>query len=702
MYALHLVRWKMSDQIEQVNLPPGWDCRYDARTGRYYYVNLFTKTTTWEDPRSRIRQLQTGAPLHISNDNISVQPMHGSPYHVYPSSNSFYPAQQAFQNPPSGVPSLTASPNFATKLQQQQLELAQMARSSPHTPRMGLGRNVMQETSFSSNVSAADTDATVAKINSMFPTVPETHIRMLLKKYYNREAVVISALQVEKHPLTTPGPYSTPPLPQRHFHNTAMGVVSAFQMTPVLGGRSEVSTSRTGSPIPRPASCASGSYYGYQHGSPRSNGIDIRYSSPKPHSSPKMKLRYLKSFFPKAEETLILDVLANADNNVQTASQALIKLGYEKREQQTAQRSSSRKGSEKDGHGESGRSETPPVKPKTPDEMKKIKARLQAKYKDIAERIISMALESVDYSEDRAKQILNIVIQEDKEKKKSVKIDAPYKPEEDKENAQTNSTTPSRSNSTSSPRRSRAKKANANSDDHSVGSEAELVVGSNSPTDPATIHHKEDQTSEDNENEASIQITTSTSSTAIINDSPPPPISSSPSRQQRGTANNYNQQQQQQNSGTDLNNNSNYVAPAAVGVASSTGKQSRTRAKGDHAKNSSSEDELDGLTGATSSKSDSMNAYNAARITTKGPNTKLFRGPNDDLLLADYVTWNGANPDLARGSQKLAMGPDRSIRIDRTYKAHGANGDLCKGPAGLAKGSIYAQLNCTMKDVKCN
>ncbi|XP_058463823.1 uncharacterized protein LOC131438055 isoform X5 [Malaya genurostris] len=556
----------MSDHIDQVNLPPGWDCRYDSRTGRYYYVNLFTKTTTWEDPRSRIRQLQTGAPLHISNDNISVQPVHGSPYHVYPSSNSFYPAQQAFQNPPSGVPSLTASPNFATKLQQQQLELAQMARSSPHTPRMGLGRTVMQETSFSSNISAADTDATVAKINSMFPTVPETHIRMLLKKYYNREAVVISALQVEKHPLTTPGPYSTPPLPQRHFHNTAMGVVSAFQMTPVLGGRSEVSTSRTGSPIPRPASCASGSYYGYQHGSPRSNGIDIRYSSPKPHSSPKMKLRYLKSFFPKAEETLILDILANADNNVQTASQALIKLGYEKREQQAVQRSSSRKGSEKEGHSEPSRSETPPAKPKTPEEMKKIKARLQSKYKDIAERIILMALESVDYSEDRAKQILNIVIQEDKDKKKSVKIDAPHKPEEDKENAHENSATPRYS---------------------------------------------------------------------IF-------------------------------------------------------------------RNSSSEDELDGPKGVAAPKSDPMNGYSAARIATKGPNTKLFRGPNDDLLLADYVTWNGANPDLARGSQKLALGPDRSIRIDRTYKAHGANGDLCKGPAGLAKGSIYAQLNCAMKDVKCN
>ena len=46
-----------------------------------------------------------------------------------------------------------------------------------------------------------------------------------------------------------------------------------------------------------------------------------------------------------------------------------------------------------------------------------------------------MALESVDYSEERAKKILNIVIQEDRDKKKSVKIEAPHKAEEDKENA---------------------------------------------------------------------------------------------------------------------------------------------------------------------------------------------------------------------------------------------------------------------------
>lgn len=42
--------------------------------------------------------------------------------------------------------------------------------------------------------------------------------------------------------------------------------------------------------------------------------------------------RYLKSVFPKAEETLILDVLANKDNNVQKASEELIFMGFTKKE----------------------------------------------------------------------------------------------------------------------------------------------------------------------------------------------------------------------------------------------------------------------------------------------------------------------------------------------------------------------------------
>lgn len=41
-----------------------------------------------------------------------------------------------------------------------------------------------------------------------------------------------------------------------------------------------------------------------------------------------------------------------------------------------------------------------------------VKNELQLKYAGIPERIIAMALESVDFSVDKAKQILNIVVEE--------------------------------------------------------------------------------------------------------------------------------------------------------------------------------------------------------------------------------------------------------------------------------------------------
>lgn len=41
--------------------------------------------------------------------------------------------------------------------------------------------------------------------------------------------------------------------------------------------------------------------------------------------------RYLKNVFPKADETILLDILEQSDNNVQKASEKLIDLGYEKR-----------------------------------------------------------------------------------------------------------------------------------------------------------------------------------------------------------------------------------------------------------------------------------------------------------------------------------------------------------------------------------
>lgn len=48
-------------------------------------------------------------------------------------------------------------------------------------------------------------------------------------RYYNREAVVISALQVEKHPITTPGPLAMTP-PAARLQKGTVGVYSALQL----------------------------------------------------------------------------------------------------------------------------------------------------------------------------------------------------------------------------------------------------------------------------------------------------------------------------------------------------------------------------------------------------------------------------------------------------------------------------------------
>lgn len=62
-------------------------------------------------------------------------------------------------------------------------------------------------------------------------------------RYHNREAVVISALQVQKHPLATPGPYGTfTPPPMRHFIPTATALM-ALQSTKSSIGVTSASSS---------------------------------------------------------------------------------------------------------------------------------------------------------------------------------------------------------------------------------------------------------------------------------------------------------------------------------------------------------------------------------------------------------------------------------------------------------------------------
>jgi hypothetical protein len=76
--------------------------------------------------------------------------------------------------------------------------------------------------------------------------------------------------------------------------------------------------------------------------------------------------------FPKAEETIILDVLAQYENNVQKASEQLVRMGFEKKELTPAPRLSYRKKDDGSAKKQQAAAEpTPPPKPKTADEKKR-------------------------------------------------------------------------------------------------------------------------------------------------------------------------------------------------------------------------------------------------------------------------------------------------------------------------------------------
>ncbi|XP_052845608.1 uncharacterized protein LOC128258167 isoform X5 [Drosophila gunungcola] len=304
----------MSESGGYQKMPPGWDCKYDQTTGNCYYINYLTKAMQLEDPRGRsYRQLQNE---RCSTESIALQQLvnqppqtshNSSPYHVHPSNNltairAFQERQQPTLHNVSTSPLLSASSRG-------HLEMSsplpfQRARLGPNLSR----RSTIQETSFTTQ---AETDAVVTKIQNMFPTAGENHIRLLLK-------------------------------------------------------------------------------------------------------------RYMKNIFPKADEELLLDILANADNNVQFASEKLISLGYTKREMQQPHRPNNRPpdlNQDQQAAGDQGTVHIP-LRPKeyTEEEKTKMQSLLKEKYPQIAERIILMALESVSYAEDRATQILQIVQDEDEQR----------------------------------------------------------------------------------------------------------------------------------------------------------------------------------------------------------------------------------------------------------------------------------------------
>ncbi|XP_017015690.2 uncharacterized protein [Drosophila takahashii] len=729
----------MSESGGYQKMPPGWDCKYDQTTGNCYYINYLTKAMQLEDPRGRsYKQLQNErcSTESIALQQLSSQPQtshNSSPYHVHPSNNltairAFQERQHPTLHNVSTSPLLSASSRG-------QLEMSsplpfQRARLGPNLSR----RSTIQETSFTTQ---AETDAVVTKIQNMFPTAGENHIRLLLKRYYNSEAVVVSALQVEKHPVTMPGPFVTPPSQRHLFHSS-----SAFYMTPPARRPDAVAsrrTSRTASPLPggRFGSLASvqsgpGGPGGHQvvlpSGSavpPALHGSPMWRSSPRPHSSPKMKLRYMKNIFPKADEELLLDVLANADNNVQFASEKLISLGYTKREMQQPHRPNNRPpelNQDQQSGGDQGTVHIP-LRPKeyTEEEKTKMQALLKEKYPQIAERIILMALESVNYAEDRATQILLIVQDEDEQRAQK---QAPSNPKH----------------------LELTKTTGSEQVDGATGDSLPTVVEPSTSSKPKPPHKRHIL--------PSINVTTPSTFTTqiILAQATPTPekleshlssISSassshsyaSPAQSPRierksyerlttkgilaksgyyghgdSNTNNYSISGYLVHGSSNASSYSSYSASmTSSSLASSSAQsnsssiarrpafESRARTKTDSLKH---RQHSSGFGNSNNSESAEFQSI-IERMAIMGPNSQLNKGADENLLLADYVTWNGPNTKLLQ--KQPTQGPDTNLLAERGYKPRGGNSELCKGAqSGLAKGSIYAQGSNKSANIKCN
>ncbi|KAL1516682.1 hypothetical protein ABEB36_000562 [Hypothenemus hampei] len=495
----------------QNGLPTGWDRKYDEKSGKHYYVNHYSKTTTWDDPRF----IKHGTPKYTNNITVDYIPLqHRSPEIRR---NSVYPNHS---------PPIEAFGSHSIRLQD---------KKSPRSP-LRLRSAKVQDAASGGNL-----ENSVAKISAMFPTVSETHIKLLLNKYLNREALVISALQVEKHPITTPGPFATPP-PQRNIEIKANDPIS-----------------RSGSP-----------HCGFRPSPKSTSNL---------HSSPKLKLRYMKSLFPHADETIILECLQNNENSIQKTSENLNEMGYRKREsvKVATPNSKTTKDLSENVDATVEKSKTPsplPLKIRTNEEKTKIKEMLREKYEDVAEHLITIALESVNFDEQRANQILKIMKQEDEDQKSSCqqsKIDG--KPE-------------------------------------SIDETEGITPGSSI--------------------KSHIPITQSRQS-----------IKSLLKAEKKDNGN--------------------------------TNRFSRV---------------ID---------TDSLHFKSANLSNTQGHNDAITRGPNQKLLLENYVQWQGSNRSLTKGPQNLARGPNKSFLSRKIYTPCGPNAELRKGPGfGFAKESIFNQMKAIL------
>ncbi|XP_077532032.1 uncharacterized protein LOC144144453 [Haemaphysalis longicornis] len=383
-------------------LPSGWECRFDPRTGRNYFINHREQTTTWEDPRLRYPQLQQGSYakyyLYGSGKPTPGQAANKQKYFQDDLATVCPPYYGMVYYPPP--PPSTTIPNSTTASPREGFYTAAARPVGTYSPYFGSPRTPYR---FKPDATVPVDEQLLMKLCLQFPTVEEGHIFTLLKQYHNRDNVVVSALLAEGHPRAQTHPNAHEHLPPKllKVDETLVSKLHGFfptidqeQIRGLLYKHNNQEHEVIRMLVSGP------------------NNYIIRHQSPAP-SSPKMKLRYLKLLFPEADEAMLFNMLYNCDNNAQEAMTRLGDLGYKKRDAPLPK-------------GRPAKQTTPPPKrpvievrrpsqvvPPTKADRQKLVSHLHEQFPAVSQTLLNIALESSQFNEDRAKQFLRAMTPQD-------------------------------------------------------------------------------------------------------------------------------------------------------------------------------------------------------------------------------------------------------------------------------------------------
>ncbi|KAL3171333.1 hypothetical protein MRX96_013551 [Rhipicephalus microplus] len=179
-------------------LPSGWECRFDPRTGRNYFINHREHTTTWEDPRLRYPQLQQQK--YFQDDlAMACPPYYGMVYYPPPPpsttvSNSTTASPREGFYTAAARPVGTYSPYFGSP------RTPYRFKSDTAVPvdeqilmKLCLQFPTVEEGHIFHSTKAVD-ETLVTKLHGFFPTIDQETIRGLLYKHNNQEHEVIRVL----------------------------------------------------------------------------------------------------------------------------------------------------------------------------------------------------------------------------------------------------------------------------------------------------------------------------------------------------------------------------------------------------------------------------------------------------------------------------------------------------------------------------